>query len=81
MSKQRYGAGIWHFATYVDRYATDGYGEPRSIIDAIEIAGRVKDLSVVDLNWPFFGGDFSNDQVKAALDKAGLSSRRWTTAS
>ena len=29
MSKQRYGAGIWHFATYVDRYATDGYGPPR----------------------------------------------------
>ena len=21
-----FGAGIWHFATYVDRYATDGYG-------------------------------------------------------
>ena len=29
--KQKFGAGIWHFATYVDRYATDGYGEPRSI--------------------------------------------------
>ena len=23
-----FGAGIWHFATYVDRYATEGYGEP-----------------------------------------------------
>ncbi|HPZ50987.1 MAG TPA: hypothetical protein PLA44_14140, partial [Propionibacteriaceae bacterium] len=65
MSKQRYGAGIWHFATYVDRYATDGYGESRSIIDAIELAGQVEDLSVVDLNWPFFGGDFSNEQIKA----------------
>ncbi|MCW2804428.1 MAG: xylose isomerase, partial [Propionibacteriaceae bacterium] len=21
-----FGAGIWHFATYKDRYATDGYG-------------------------------------------------------
>ena len=31
MSKLRFGAGIWHFATYVDRYATDGYGEPRDI--------------------------------------------------
>ncbi len=73
MSTQRYGAGIWHFATYVDRYATDGYGDPRSIIDAIELAGQVEDLSVVDLNWPFFGGDFTNEQVKAALAKAGLS--------
>jgi xylose isomerase len=69
---QRYGAGIWHFATYVDRYATDGYGEPRSILDAIALAGRVKDLSVVDLNWPYFGGGFSDQQVKAALDAQGL---------
>ena len=39
MKKQQFGAGIWHFATYVDRYATDGYGEPRSVLDAIELAG------------------------------------------
>jgi xylose isomerase len=69
---QRYGAGIWHFATYVDRYATDGYGEPRTILDAIALAGQVKDLSVVDLNWPYFGGEFTDQQVKAALDEQGL---------
>ena len=68
-STQRFGAGIWHFATYVDRYATDGYGEPRSIIDAIDLAGQVADLSVVDLNWPFFGGDFTNEQVGEALQR------------
>ncbi len=68
MSNLTFGAGIWHFATYVDRYATDGYGEPRSILDAIELAGQVDDLSVVDLNYPFFGGDFSNEQVKNALE-------------
>ncbi len=72
-SKQLFGAGIWHFATYVDRYATDGYGPSRTIIDAIDIAGKVRDLSVVDLNWPFFGGDFSNSQVKEALDRNDLS--------
>jgi xylose isomerase len=72
MSNQRFGAGIWHFATYVDRYATDGYGDPRTIIDAIDLAGKVRDLSVVDLNWPFFGGDFTNDQVKEALERNGL---------
>jgi xylose isomerase len=71
-AEQRYGAGIWHFATYVDRYATDGYGEPRTILDAIKLAGQVRDLSVVDLNWPFFGGEFSNDEVGKALDEAGL---------
>ncbi len=71
-STQRFGAGIWHFATYVDRYATDGYGEPRSVIDAIDLAGQVDDLSVVDLNYPFFGGDFSNADVKEALDRNSL---------
>ncbi|QNE35506.1 sugar phosphate isomerase/epimerase family protein [Leifsonia shinshuensis] len=69
---QKFGAGIWHFATYVDRYATDGYGDPRTIIDAIDLAGKVRDLSVVDLNWPFFGGDFSNEQVQEALDRNSL---------
>src|SRR6195952_5919835 len=72
-TEQKYGAGIWHFATYVDRYATDGYGEPRSVIDAIDIAGQVRDLSVVDLNYPYFGGEFTNEQVKEALDRNNLS--------
>jgi xylose isomerase len=72
MSNQRFGAGIWHFATYVDRYATDGYGKPRTILDAIDFAGRVGDLSVVDLNYPFFGGDFSNEQVGEALRRNSL---------
>jgi xylose isomerase len=71
-SKQRYGAGIWHFATYVDRYATDGYGDPRSVVDAIDRAGKVNDLSVVDLNYPFFGGEFSNDEIATALKRNGL---------
>lgn len=69
MSNLKFGAGIWHFATYLDRYATDGYGEPRDVTEAIDLAGQVKDLSVVDINWPFFGGSFSNEQIKAALDR------------
>ncbi|MTD13246.1 TIM barrel protein [Nakamurella sp. YIM 132087] len=71
-SEQKFGAGIWHFATYVDRYATDGYGAPRTVVDAIELAGQVPDLSVVDLNYPFFGGDFTREDIKAALDAQGL---------
>jgi xylose isomerase len=72
-AQQRFGAGIWHFATYVDRYATDGYGEARTMLDAIKLAGQVADLSVVDLNWPYFGGDFSDAQIKAALGEQNLS--------
>jgi xylose isomerase len=41
IGKQQYGAGIWHFATYVDRYATDGYGPKRSLLEMIDLAGKV----------------------------------------
>lgn len=73
MSKQRYGAGIWHFATYVDRYATDGYGPPRSLIEMIDLAGQVGDLSVVDINYPFPGGETSLEAIGEALTRNGLS--------
>ena len=73
MSKQKYGAGIWHFATYVDRYATDGYGPPRSLIEMIDLAGQVDDLSVVDINYPFPGGETSFEKVEEALNRNNLS--------
>ena len=72
-SKLKFGAGIWHFATYVDRYATDGYGPPRSLIEMIDLAGQVDDLSVVDINYPFVDPGLSLDEVGAALDRNGLS--------
>ena len=53
MSQPAFGAGIWHFATYVDRYATDGYGPPVTLSRAIDSAGSVGDLSYVDLTYPF----------------------------
>jgi len=71
MSNQKYGAGIWHFATYVDRYATDGYGDPVTLLEAIDLAGQVGDLSVVDINAPW-AGDISVDQVEAALKRNNL---------
>ena len=64
-----FGAGIWHFATYKDRYATEGYGPPVGLLEQIDKAGAVGDLSVVDLNWPFAGFDGSLDDVKAALGR------------
>ncbi len=73
MGKQRYGAGIWHFATFVDRYATDGYGETRSLIDMIDLAGTVDDLSVVDINYPFVDPSMSLSTVGDALSRNGLS--------
>ena len=61
-----FGAGLWNFATYVDRYATDGYGDPRSTLDQIALASEVGELTYVDLNFPFTPG-VSMDDVKAAL--------------
>lgn len=81
----RFGAGLWHFASYVDRYAVDGYGPPRTTLEAIELAGSVGDLSVVDLNYPFTPG-VGIAEVKDALAAVGLTAigitpeiylRRW----
>ena len=46
----KFGADIWHFASYVDRYATDGYAEPIGMLEMIDRGGEVGDPSVVDLN-------------------------------
>ena len=67
----RFGAGLWHFATYVDRYASDGYGPARTTLEAIKLAGQVDDLSVVDLSYPFTPG-IGLDEVKDALKAEGL---------
>ena len=70
--KQQFGAGIWHFATYVDRYATDGYGPPKTLIEMIDLAGQVRDLSVVDINFPW-SSDIALGEVDEALARNGLS--------
>ncbi|NBC35827.1 TIM barrel protein [Novosphingobium sp. FSY-8] len=72
MSKLTFGAGIWHFATYVDRYATDGYGPAKSLIEMIDLAGQVRDLSVVDINAPW-SSDVSVEAVEQALARNNLS--------
>jgi xylose isomerase len=72
MTAPQFGAGIWHFATYVDRYATDGYGEPVTLLQMIDLAGSVGDLSVVDLTYPFVEPDLKQSDIRAALDRNSL---------
>jgi sugar phosphate isomerase/epimerase len=67
----QFGAGLWHVASYVDRYATDGYAPPVSTLEQIARAGAVGDLSVVDVPYPFTEG-VTVDQVKAALKEYDL---------
>lgn len=74
----RFGAGIWLFGQFVDRYATDAYGPPISTIEAIERAGAVGDLEVLDVNYPFSDPDITVDEVASALTTAGLSAATIT---
>ena len=71
----RFGAGIWLFGQFVDRYATDAYGPPVSTLEAIERAGAVGGLEVLDINHPFSDPDITVEEVQRALDAAGL--RTW----
>ena len=66
-----FGSGIWHFASYVDRYATEGYRDPVTTLECIAMAGEVGSLSVVDLNWPF-AGEVSTADLTSALERAGV---------
>jgi xylose isomerase len=66
-----FGAGLWNFATYVDRYASDGYGPARDTVTQIELAGQVEDISYVDVPYPFTPGT-SLDDVRKALATANL---------
>jgi xylose isomerase len=68
----RFGAGLWLFGQFIDRYATDAYGPPVSTVEAIGLAGRVGDLEVLDVNYPFSDPDITVEDVRKALDAAGL---------
>ena len=67
-----FGAGIWHFATYKDRYATDGYGAAGRPARA-DRPGRRRRRPVrgrPQLAVRRFDGTL--DDVKAALERNGL---------
>lgn len=78
MAPLEFGTGIWAFGQFVDRYAADGYGPPRDTRDMIELAGRVPDLSCLDISVPFASEGMSAQQVKELLDENGLSCRATT---
>jgi len=66
-----FGAGLWHFANYVDRFATDGYGPSLSTLEQIEQAARVRDLKYVDIPFPFTEG-VSIEDIKLKLQHCDL---------
>ncbi|HEU4720820.1 MAG TPA: hypothetical protein VFS59_05600, partial [Gemmatimonadaceae bacterium] len=66
-----FGAGLWMFGQFVDRYATDAYGPTVGVLEAIDRAGAVGDLVALDINYPFDDG-VTAAQIRAALERNGL---------
>ena len=70
-STLRFGAGLWMFGQFIDRYATNAYGPQVGQLEAIERAGEVGELDALDINFPFDPG-VSTADVAAALERANL---------
>jgi sugar phosphate isomerase/epimerase len=73
-----FGTGIWAFGQFVDRYAGDGYGPPRSTEEMLDAAARVPGLTYLDINVPFATETLSADDVRAMLVDRGLMCRATT---
>lgn len=65
-----FGAGIWMFGRFLDRYATDGYGPPVSMAEAVRRAAEVDGIETLDLNLPFWGSD--DAELREALADTNL---------
>jgi xylose isomerase len=78
MDKLRFGAGIWLFQQFVDRYATDAYGPPVGTLEAIDRAGQVGAIECLDINYPFAGEDVTVEQVREALQRNGITAQAIT---
>lgn len=78
MHEPEFGAGIWMFQQFVDRYATDAYGPPVGTLEAIERAASVGDLKVLDINYPFAGDDVTVEQVRETLERTGMRAQAIT---
>ena len=68
----KFGAGLWMFGQFVDRYATDAYGPEVSTLEAIERAGAVGELEALDVNYPFSHPDITVEEVDRTQREAGL---------
>ena len=72
------GTGIWAFGQFVDRYAGDGYGPPRSTEEMLDAAAQVQGLTYLDINVPFATDSLNAHDVKTMLDDRGLKCRATT---
>ncbi|HEX2909234.1 MAG TPA: sugar phosphate isomerase/epimerase family protein [Chloroflexia bacterium] len=78
MANYEFGAGIWMFQQFIDRYATDAYGPPVSTIEAIERAAEVGYIKCLDINYPFAGEGVTVEQVRETLERTGIRAQAIT---
>jgi xylose isomerase len=78
MDNLRFGAGIWLFQQFVDRYATDAYGPPVGTLEAIDRAGQVGAIDCLDINYPFAGDNVTVEQVRETLQRNGITAQAIT---
>lgn len=72
MPNYEFGAGLWMFQQFVDRYASDAYGPAVGTLEAIEQAAQVGDIKALDINYPFAGEGVTVSKVKKTLKRTGL---------
>ena len=51
-TERKYTGGMWVYGQIIDRYATDGYNEPRATLDIVKDA-KESGLSGIDINYPW----------------------------
>ena len=78
MSNYEFGAGLWMFQQFVDRYATAAYGPSVSTLEAVERAAKVGDIKILGINYPFASEDVTVAQVRETLQRAGLRAQAIT---
>lgn len=71
MPDYQFGAGLWLFQQFVDRYAPAAYSSPVSTLEAGERAAAVDDLKVPAINDSYVG-DISVADGREAPGRAGL---------
>ena len=68
---REYTAGMWVFGMIIDRYATDGYGEPVGTTAVLDM-GKQAGVVGLDLNFPFPEPDLTSDDIASAMKTRGL---------
>lgn len=78
MVSYEFGAGLWMFQQFIDRYATDAYGPAVGTLEAIEQAAAAGDIKVLDINYPFAGTGVTVEQVRETLQRTGVRAQAIT---